>query len=335
MDYFVSGGLIRLISRWKIHLAVVLVIAAGASILFSGEWFITPRYKSTAVLYPANLTPYGSETPTEQMLQLFQSNDIRNSIIAKYRLAEHYHIDTTKNGYQSQLIAEFQDNVVVRKTEYESVKIEVWDVNPDTAANIARDMLHFFDMKARTLQRGKSAEVVELYKNQLLAKRMELDTMEARLKEFRVKYGLLDYEAQSKELTKKYLQTARTGDKAALAEIDMMLKNLEEKGGEFIALEDLTKRCRKSYNEIKILYEEALRDLTKELTYSNVVETPVPADRKSYPVRWVIVLGCTTGTFLVSLIVLTFIDRRSTSRTTVPGGSKASEIFELEEQEVN
>jgi uncharacterized protein involved in exopolysaccharide biosynthesis len=335
MDYFTSGSLIRLVFRWKFHLVIIVVIAAGASMLFSGEWFITPRYKSTAVLYPSNLIPYGSETPTEQMLQLLQSNDIRNNIISKYNLAKHYGIDTTRKGYVSSLIAEFKDNVIVRKTEFESVKIEVWDVNPDTAARIAKDMIHFLNLKARSLQREKSAEVVEIFENQMLAKKVELDSIEAQLKQLRVKYGLLDYEAQAKELTKKYLEAARSGNKANLNEVDAMMRNLEEKGGEFVALEDLAKRSRKVYNDLKVQYENALKDVSKELTYSNIVEAPAPADKKSYPVRWVIVLGYTSATFLLALIVLAFIDRRRSSRKTAASSGNPAEMFELEEQEVS
>ena len=337
MDYFTSGGFIRLLFRWKFHLAVILIIAAGASVLFSSEWFITPRFKSTAVIYPSNLIPYGSETPTEQMLQLLQASDIRDNIIAKYDLAKHYNIDTARAGAKSALIAEFRDNVIIRKTEYESVKIEVWDVNPETAASIAKDMIHFLNMKARTLQRQKSAEVVTMYEQQLKAKQAELDTIDAQLKELRVKYGLLDYESQVKELTKKYLATAKTGDKASLSEVDLMMRNLEEKGGEFVALEDLAKRNRKAYNEIKILYETASRDVTKELTYSNIVEAPVPADKKSYPVRWLIVLGVTSATFMLALIVLAFVDRKKNNNRTAGtnANGQPAEIFELEEQEVN
>ena len=32
--------------------------------------FITPLYKSEAVAYPANVTPYSDESETEQMLQI-------------------------------------------------------------------------------------------------------------------------------------------------------------------------------------------------------------------------------------------------------------------------
>ena len=316
-------------------MAVIVIAAAAGSVLFSSEMFITPRYKSIAVLYPSNLIPYGSETPTEQMLQLLQSNDIRNQIITKYKLADHYGIDTTRRGYASALIAEFEDNVIVRKTEYESVKIEVMDKDPVIAAKLAKDMIHFLDLMARSLQREKSTEVVAIFEKQMRSKKVELDTMEAQLKELRVKYGLLDYEAQTKELTKKYLATARTGDKASLNEIDLMLRNLEEKGGEFLALEDLAKRSRKVYNDLKVKYEDALKDVSKELTYSNIVEAPAVSDKKAYPVRWVIVVGFTSATFLLAIIVLAMVDRKQGARRNGTSSGNPAEIFELEEQEVN
>jgi uncharacterized protein involved in exopolysaccharide biosynthesis len=331
-EYFVSGSLLRLVVKWKFHLAAILIVAALASTIFSSEWFIKPRYKSNAVVYPSNLPPYGSETPTEQMLQLLQSNDIRNNIIKKYDLARHYNVDTTKPGGKALLMAEFEENITVRKTEYESVKIDVWDVNPDTAARIAQDMITFLDLKARSLQRAKTMEVLNLHKGQLEIKEAEKDTLEAQLKELRVKYGLLDYEAQAKEITKRYLEAVRSGNKASIAEVDVMMRNLEEKGGEFIALEDQLKKTRKTYNEIKMDYENAQKDLAKEFSYSNIVVRPVPADKKSYPVRWIIVSAFTSSTFLLSLIILAFIDSR-----TLPKIKKdvKSEIYELQEEEVN
>jgi hypothetical protein len=333
-DFFASGSLLRLIYRWKYHLTAIVVIAAAAATVFSGEWFIKPKFRSTAVLYPSNLIPYGSETPTEQMLQLLQANDIRNNIIQKYDLAGHYGIDTASAGGYSYLLAEFDDNVIVRKTEYESVKIDVWDTDPDTAAMIARDMIRFLDLKARMLQREKSMEVVQIFRKQLAEKKVEMDSMEAQLKDLRVKYGILDYEAQVKETTKRYLQEVKTGNKASLAEIDMMLRNLEEKGGEFVAVEEHLKKSRKVYNDIKVEYENALKDITKELTYSNIVVKPVPADKKSYPVRWIIVVGYTASAFFLALLALAFFDKKKQPAKTREEAIK-KEVYELEEQEVS
>lgn len=327
-----SGSLLKLILRWKYHLAVIVMAAAVASFVFSSEWFIRPRFKSTAVLYPSNLIPYGSETPTEQMLQLLQSNDIRNNIIQKYHLAQHYRIDTTSKGAYTRMMAEVDDNITVRKTEFESVKIEVWDTDADTAAMIARDMIAFLDLKARNLQREKSLEVVRIFRTQLDVKQAEMDSLELQLKELRVKYGLLDYEAQAKEITKRYMDAVRSGNKAAISELDVMMRNLEEKGGEFVSLEDRVKKSRKVFNDIKVEYENAVKDVSKELTYSNIIVRPVPADKKSYPVRWILVSVYTASTFFLSLVLFALFDSRRLAK--VKKDVKA-EIYELEEEVAN
>lgn len=329
-DYFSSGNLIRLISRWKFHLVVIIVIAAAASAFFSGEMFIRPKFRSTAVLYPTNLNPYGDESPTEQMLQLLQSNDIRNHIFEKFGMARHYGIDTNYRGYYSMLVGDFNENVSVRKTEYESVKIDVLDTDADTACAIVKEYIAALDMKARELQREKFKEVADLYAKLLLEKKAEIDTMEARLKELRVTYGILHYEAQAKELTKKYLNS-KGGDKAGANDVVTMIRNLEEKGGEFVALESNLKKERIAYNNIKGQYEENLKHFNKELTYSSLVVRPVPADKKSYPVRWIIVSAYTAATFFLALIVIAFIDRKKQGAAKAEG--RKEEVYEL--QEVN
>ena len=52
-------------------------------------------------------------------------------------------------------------------------------------------------------------------------------------------------------------------------------------------------------------------DLNKELTYSNVVSQPVPANKKSYPVRWLIVLIATVSSLFFALVVIGYIDRKN------------------------
>lgn len=328
-DYFSSGNLIRLITKWKFHLAVIVIVAALASTFFSGEMFIRPKYRSTAVLYPTNLNPYGDESPTEQMLQLLQSNDIRNHIFKKFELAKHYGIDTNYRGYYSMLVAEFSENVSIRKTEYESVKIDVMDTHADTACSIVKEYIRALDLKARELQREKFKEVADLYGQLLVQKQAEIDTMEARLKELRVTYGILHYEAQSKELTKRYLQSFKGGDKAGMNDVVTMIRNLEEKGGEFIALESNLKKERIAFNNIKVQYEENLKHLNKELTYSSTVVRPVPADRKSYPVRWILVTIYTAATFFLALIVIAYIDRKKQGTAKAEG--RKEEVYELQE----
>ena len=90
-----------LLGKWIKAIVVVIAVSGIAAFIFSGPAFIKPKFKSTAVVYPSNLIPYSSETSTEQLLQLFNSEDIRNGIIQKFDLAAHYGIDSSENAFRS------------------------------------------------------------------------------------------------------------------------------------------------------------------------------------------------------------------------------------------
>src|SRR5690349_12720780 len=136
-NLFNNTDVINVILKWKKHLFLLTVASIVLAAIFSSPAFIKPKYKSVAVVYPSNLQPYGSETPTEQMLQLFASNDLRFQIISKFNLAEHYKLDSTKQEYKYFVLQEFDDNVKITKTEFEAVKIEVYDTDPKIACAIA------------------------------------------------------------------------------------------------------------------------------------------------------------------------------------------------------
>src|SRR6218665_349821 len=99
---------IRLLLRWKIQFIVITVVAVVAAAVFSSEWFIKPRYKSSATVYPANVVPFSEESTTEQILQIFQSGHIRDAVIRKFDLAKHYGVDTTGKEGHAKLIGTYQ-----------------------------------------------------------------------------------------------------------------------------------------------------------------------------------------------------------------------------------
>jgi len=49
--------LLNIIWKWRIKLAIVAGLAVILSSVFSSSYFIKPKYKSTAIIYPSNLMP--------------------------------------------------------------------------------------------------------------------------------------------------------------------------------------------------------------------------------------------------------------------------------------
>jgi uncharacterized protein involved in exopolysaccharide biosynthesis len=164
-------------------------------------------------------------------------------------------------------------------------------------------MINLFNLKARTLQRVKIKEVVIIYKNLLDKKKKEIDSIETRINHIRTEYNILDYELQTKEATRQYAKTNSSKGYAS-----KILKNLEDKGGEFVLLNKYLENITDSYNETKIKYDKSLSDLSKELTYTNLITSPVPADTKSYPVRWFIVFITALATLFFSIIIIAIIE---------------------------
>lgn len=299
----------QLILRWKKHLIIVGLISLVGSILFSSPFFIKPKYKSFALIYPSNLIAYSTESSTEQMLQLTQSYDIRDKIINTFHLFEHYNIDTLKNKtFKSEVYKKYDENIIIKKTEYESMEITVYDTDPLIASQIADSIVHYFDLKARSLQIEKSHEVMVIALDQLKNKKNQLDSMENLLHDYSTKYGLLDYKSQSKEVTRAYMRGLTSNDTKVIKESNRIMQGLMDKGTEFNSINEHLWRLRGTYNDLKLIYENAYRDVYKELTYANVVTRPFPSDKKAYPVRWLIVLISVGSSLLLAFMILLIFD---------------------------
>jgi capsular polysaccharide biosynthesis protein len=293
-------------------LAILAFIAIVGAVIFSSPFFITPKYKSTAIVYPINLKSYGNESLTEQLLQLFQSTDIRDSVIEKFDLVNVYKLNPTSSGFKHNLYNEYLDHVVVSKTNYESVKIEVLDENPIRAQQIANEIIFQLNSKARRLKKKEAQEKLELASGMLEYQRNYLDSINYQLSNLREGNGLLDYQIQTERVTEGYMKMlGQTGvNKENIAEVRKMLQDLKNKGGLFMALTQMSELGHEQYNELFIEYQQVLKELKQEYSYTDVIVNPEVADKKAYPVRWLIVASTTLSVLLFAMFLLLMFDKR-------------------------
>ena len=302
MDNFNNLSLVQLILKWKWHILIITVVAAICGAIFSSSAFITPLYKSEAIAYPANISPYSEESETEQMLQIINAQSIADSIIEKYDLWTDYKIDRNYQFAKTYMMLEYHDKIRISKTPYEAVSIEVSDKDPFVACNIAKDILNFYDQKVADLHRQKVGEVVRMYERQLALKQQGIDSLKRELTELGTQYGIANYTGQQREITRGYINGS--------ARANELKHNIELYGPDAVDLETKIVAEGNTYVNVKLDYEQELRFYHSELTYSNIITEPFPADKKSYPVRWVIVALSAIGAFLLSLLVIFIIENR-------------------------
>ena len=284
---FNNLSLIQLIYKWKWHLLIITVIAAICGGIFSGARFITPLYKSEAIAYPANISPYSDESETEQMLQIINAQSIADSIIEKYDLWSHYGIDRSYQYAKTYMMLEYHEKVKISKTPYDAISIVVNDKDPVMACNMVNDILYFYDKKVGKLHREKEQDVVVMYEKQLAMKQQGIDSLKREFNENGSNLDLLGLLSPSSKGGK--------GQAADPQTLDLATKIITEG---------------MNYAVVHLEYEKELRFMISDLSYSNVITEPYPADKKSYPVRWVIVTLSALGALLLSILVLFIIENR-------------------------
>lgn len=307
-NFFNSKRILDVLLKWKIQLAVVIVAAILLSIFFSSPIIIKPLYKSDAVIYPSNISPYSDENETEQSVQIFQAGDIRDSVVKKFDLARHWEIDSNYRFFKSTLLWIYNQRVNISKTPYEAVQIEVWDPDPQVACNIVNALMDFYNIKIRSLHKEKFEEVVANYNYIIAKKQGYLDSLKDAATKLGTKYGLLEYQSQTKEVMRAYLSTG--GGSVRSAEAKALKKNMEEKGGEMLLLSEMIRSEAAMFSTMKLDADRALLDYNRNYTYVNVLSKPFPADKKAYPVRWLIVVVSTMGAFFLALLIIGVIENR-------------------------
>ena len=305
--------LLNIILKWKITLLVVIGLAVILSSVFSSKIFIKPKYKSTAVIYPSNLTPYSQESPTEQMLQLFQSDSVFNHVVNYFHLIRHYRLDSASSTIRYELLGIYNENVSIKKTEYEAVRIETLDEDPKIACDMINEMVNAFNAFTLKLNKSKTQELIVIIETQMQKKLLQIDSINTALKELGVKYGITDYYAQSRELSKAYYNSLNSANEKKISDLTNEMRNLEERGGKFHELQLHLDQSTKEYGDLLVKDNIFKSDIKKQLTYTNVVLHPYPSDKKAYPVRWLIVTIATCATLLFSIIIIMIIEGRQIS----------------------
>jgi uncharacterized protein involved in exopolysaccharide biosynthesis len=322
-ENFNTSSLIFFLVKWRKLLLVVFT----ATIIISSftALLIREKYKSTVILFPAttssiskalltennfkqdDVMQLGAEEEAEQMLQILNSDEIRTKICEKYNLMKHYKIDSSDKFKRTKLFEEFQSNINFKRTEYMSVKIEVLDQNPDTAAMIANDIAALHDSTKIRMQKQRALQALNIVRSEYLLKDADVKKMTDSIRAIN-RLGVYDYESQSEVTSEQYAIAISKGDARAVKSLEEKLKVLSEYGSAYVSLRDNLFMQRKQLNLLKTKYEEAKVDVEQVIPQKFIVSNAYPAEKKSYPIRWLIVVVSTISALLITILLLLVIE---------------------------
>lgn len=310
--YFNNLNLIAIFWKWRKQILIATIASGLAAIVFSSPFFIKPLYSSTAIIYPNNIKAYSDESNTEQMLQFLESADIRDSLIKKFDLYKHYDIDPSGERAYYHISLYYDDAVTIRKTLYESVEIKVSDTDPVTACNMVKAIMDIFNKKVKKVQHEKYAEAFALSQQVVHHKICEIDSLNLLLKGMHTRNQLIDFDKQTTEMIRGYLRTIDGASRTSIntPEVLSLKKELEANGTDFLIIDNQFRQAIEELGKLKEAEDLAFRDYKRDFSYINLITAPYPAQKNSYPIRWLIVLSVMLVTTITSMIVVIAIENR-------------------------
>jgi len=325
---FDSTNFIIFLHQWRKPLFIITIAAFLASIIFSASFFITPKYKSTLIMFPTSsnsiskallsevtgekqdILQFGEDEQAEQMLQILSSNKIRERIIEKYNLEEHYDIDPDSKYKKTKLYNAYENNVTFRRTEYMAVKITVLDEDPVVAAAMANEIAELLDSTKNAMQKERAVMAFRIVEAEYLKLKAEVQQMEDSLSKLR-ELGVHDYESQAEMINQQLAIELAKGNRSGIKVLEDKLATLAKYGGPYVSIRDALEHEKKQLSEVKSKYEEAKIDAEEILPQKFIVNSAYEAEKKSYPIRWIIVLVSTLSAFILGVIVLAVLDSLS------------------------
>lgn len=288
--------LIQIIFKWRKPIIIITIVAAIAGCIVT--WFFMPNYyKSSVTFYPTNpimtdrqvlysqsageieIDYFGSAGDVDRILTIANTSSIIDYMINHYHLMEHYDIDSTKEMARYNTKKEFLKNYRTVETEYAAIEISIWDTDKNLAAEMVTHIVETIDDHNKTMLLRDKKLVAETFRDQVKKKNIIVEEM-----------------SSSISAAKK---TGITSE-------------------ELLVMEEKLKAAVDDLNNNKKILDQNLTSINTDFSTVNVTEEAYPAIRKDKPVRSLIVIGITLGTFLflVILAVITENYRKIKSRIT-------------------
>jgi uncharacterized protein involved in exopolysaccharide biosynthesis len=303
----------------------IAIILSG---VFTGPRFITPKYQSTVEFFPTTINSianamftdlnqreadpldYGEEEEAEKALQILKSDMLMRRVIHNFDLKQHYKIkDNTKFPY-TKLMRKINKNISFSKTRHLSINISVMDADPNTAAQIANGIAQVYDSVKTELQQKLAKELFIIVEDEFKSKEAEVWRLKTKLRELGGK-GIIDVAEQSNAIsTQLYKLEATGGNPSRIARLRSERDTLAKYGNAYTeAYESLLLEL-EEYSKLNKRYRKAKVDVERHVSHMHVFSHAFAAEKKSYPIRKLMVAGITFITVLFTLVFLLIVEQK-------------------------
>ncbi len=308
--------------RWL--LIGITFLAGLTSIVVSLQ--MTDRFRSSVILFPAasvsiaknlvetssismdsrDILSFGREEDAERMLQILHSNKIKDHIVNKFGLLEHYEL-TGEEFKWTKLDQKYKSNIKFRRTEFQSLEISVLDEDPQYAADIANEIAAYIDSTIHGMQKDRALEAFKIVEREYLLSQHQIDGLSDSIQKIR-DLGVIDYESQAAALNEAYANAIGANNSQAANTLRNRMGTLAKYGGIYVELSKKLEAEIERFTMLKDKYAAAKINVEQTVPQIFIVDKATKSERKAEPKRSIIVFVSTLTTFMLALLLLLIID---------------------------
>lgn len=257
----------------------------------------------------------GDADDVERLMQMLNSDALKLKVADAFDLWKRWKIQDTTFAFHY-MKQKWDDMVSIKRTEYNSIKVEVYDYTANGAAQIANGIADYVDSVKKDMSKPLTANIlnaVQLEYETTLGRMKELEDSLQRIRE----KGVLNYKEQVKAYSKSYAKAIERNDGPAMKRLEEKLDTLRKYGGLYQILHDNLDRYGAKYPDIKQKYDEALFNHNTIFPMKFVVARAVPNEFKAKPKRLMYLIIAVLASNLVGLFVLLIRERFPRVKPTI------------------
>lgn len=304
LKWFILAGIVSI--------AIGLVVSFLLPIEYQSETIILParHFSVSKMLVEPNVgnqedyLEIGDDDDLEKLIQIIYSDELKVLVADKMHLWKRWKIQN-KEYKLYYLKSKWDHYVSIYRTNYSSVKIKVYDRNPDTAALLANTIVELIDTIQKNMTRERINVALQIVKQEYENTIQRINEMEDSLNSLR-KLGIYDYKEQIKAFSKQYAKSIAKDNPKEINNMHQLFENLQKYGGAYNTWSENLRKYRAKFAVIKYKYDQMLIDANTTLPLKYVVQKALVDNKKARPIRWLVVLICFLSTELLVLSYFIF-----------------------------
>ncbi len=315
---FNSGELVAFLWSKRKALIIITALSLVASIVVSV--MMTPYYMSRAVVFPTksnsvdfnsnsrnSVVEFGDEADAERLLQVLISPEIRDSLTKKFDLYTHYEIDSNEAHAKFEFQKAYEGNIKFDRTRYNSINIDVYDTDPQIAADIANDIVRLVDTVMNKMIRQRAIGPMYAVQAEVALIRQEMGDYSDRLRSLSDS-GVVSKDERGSMYT-DYLEALKVGKNDVAMEIKRKIDATQAYASDYDIYSNLSEFSSLRYSNILDVNDQAHQfahtDIQQTIRHS-MAEVP---DKKAKPKRAIIVLFATFSTLIFAIFILLGLEK--------------------------